>query len=574
MTAPATAIRPVRVGLALALLLLAGPLEGQQRQIHIRHMEVQYNALRSGRVEVTETFRVRFDGQWNGLERVLEARAARADGGTRRVDLDVRGASDGDGDALRTETDRSGSTLTVRVWVPGARDADRTVVLRYRIDDGITFFDDHDEFYWNVTGQDWRVPIDSVDAYLVGPAAPDTLRVFAGSAGSRERRAAASQRDGVARFTSTAALPAGAGMTIAAWWPRGTFERPGAGERAGRWLILYGPLLLPLLAFGFMWRRWDRHGRDPRRLPITTRYEPPDRLTPGEIGVMLDESADMRDVTATLVDLAVRGHIRIEEVEGTKLLGMSLGQDYRFVRQRAELGEELNPHERLLLDALFEHGRSSVELSDLKNEFYKDLPGIRNALMDTLVGHGYYAKRPDKQRLVWLGIAGATFALMFPVGGWMAMQGAVWAPLALPLLTALPVAIFGWFMPARTMRGTRVLERALGFREFLSRVDGDRLRRMSASPELFEKGLPFAMAMGEEKRWASAFEGIYREPPRWYVGHHAGHFSPTSFVSDLGSMSTRAASAMSSSPGGSGGSGFSGGGSVGGGGGGGGGGGF
>ena len=85
-------------------------------------------------------------------------------------------------------------------------------------------------------------------------------------------------------------------------------------------------------------------------------------------------------------------------------------------------------------------------------------------------------------------------------------------------ISGLIVAAFGRIMPARTVAGARALERVLGFEEFLRRVDGDRLERVVKTPEMFEKFLPFAMAFGVERKWAKAFQGILREPPRWYVG--------------------------------------------------------
>jgi uncharacterized membrane protein len=142
-------------------------------------------------------------------------------------------------------------------------------------------------------------------------------------------------------------------------------------------------------------------------------------------------------------------------------------------------------------------------------------------------------------------------------------------------LSGLIVGVFGWFMPARTIRGTRELEKVLGFQEFLVRVEADRLDRVVKTPELFERFLPYAMALGVEDDWAKAFEEIYTEPPRWYSGPSGVHtLRPGTFTSSLGAMSTQAASVMASAPRSSGGSGFGGGGSSGGGFGGGGGGGF
>jgi uncharacterized membrane protein len=149
------------------------------------------------------------------------------------------------------------------------------------------------------------------------------------------------------------------------------------------------------------------------------------------------------------------------------------------------------------------------------------------------------------------------------------------AGIAAGMISGIIIVLFGWFMPARTIRGTRELEKVRGFQEFLSRVETDRLDRMVKTPEMFEKFLPYAMALGVEDTWAKAFDGIYKEPPRWYSGPGGVHaFRPSTLTSNLGVMSTQAASVMASAPRSSGGSGFGGGGSSGGGFGGGGGGGF
>jgi uncharacterized membrane protein len=131
------------------------------------------------------------------------------------------------------------------------------------------------------------------------------------------------------------------------------------------------------------------------------------------------------------------------------------------------------------------------------------------------------------------------------------------------------VLVFSQIMPARTVPGARAREATLGFKEFLSRVESERYKKMITSPEMFERYLPFAMAFGVGDKWARAFEDIYREPPNWYVGGQ-GHFSAINFASSINNMSSVAASSMSSSPSssGSGGGGSSGGGSGGGGGGG------
>jgi uncharacterized membrane protein len=187
-----------------------------------------------------------------------------------------------------------------------------------------------------------------------------------------------------------------------------------------------------------------------------------------------------------------------------------------------------------------------------------------------------YRSRPDTVKNRWLAAAVVLGGVIIAFGSTV---GATWLDMTpLPFVIAgaasgLIVAAFGRIMPARTVEGARALERLLGFEEFLRRVEGDRLKRVVKTPEMFERFLPFAMAFGVERKWAKAFQDIYREPPRWYLGTRSGPFDLNGFSSRLGDLSSRTQSAMSSSPRSSGGSGFSGG-SSGGGSGGGGGGGF
>jgi len=142
-------------------------------------------------------------------------------------------------------------------------------------------------------------------------------------------------------------------------------------------------------------------------------------------------------------------------------------------------------------------------------------------------------------------------------------------------LVGLILMCFAAVMPARSVAGARTLEQILGFEEFLRRVESEHLRRIIVGhPELFDRYLPFARAFGVERKWARAFEGIYREPPRWYVGPSITDFSVGRLTTRRADLTTTAGSTMTSSPRSSGGSGFGGGGFSGGGGGGGGGRGF
>jgi uncharacterized membrane protein len=339
--------------------------------------------------------------------------------------------------------------------------------------------------------------------------------------------------------------------------------------------LQWSPLLIPIVVFILAFKSWEKKGRDPKEGSYVVRYEPVDGASPAELGTLVDNTADMDDITATLVDLAVRGFIHIEEITESHLLGLSKSTDYiiRFVRDPSDRSG-LKPHEQQYLEALRSLapiGENEVKISELKNKFYGRLPRIRDAIYDRLVSSGYYLQRPDKVKTKWRIIAAFALWIGGALIGLSAKFGIVaFAPAALiaaVIATILILIVFAQIMPARTTAGARAREATLGFKEFLGRVEEQRYKTMITSPEMFERYLPFAMAFGVADKWAKAFEDIYREPPQWYSGG-AGSFNAMSFSHSISSMSSAAANNMSSSPSssGSGGGGSSGGGSGGGGG--------
>jgi len=563
---------------ALAIVAGANPAAAQ-RTLEITKFEAHIIVNTDGSVDVTEMITARFHGKWNGIYRTVPVDYHTPQGFNWSLQLSETSATSNDGASLKLESSRMDHYQKFKLWVPGAEDATRIVWFHYRAANGLRFFDDHDELYWNITGDEWDVPIQSASAEVTLPEGAAGIRAMAfnGVYGSMARDAKVKIDGRTVRVRMPKALGFHEGVTAVVGWNTGLVARPTAADKVRGFLTVNWPLLLPLPVLFGMLALWWRKGRDPRKRPVAVQYEPPEGMSPAEAGVLIDERADLRDVTATLVDLAVRGYLRIEEREDSKLFGLIKDKEFVFhrLKPRAEW-TVLVPHEQLLLDGLFEGDAQSVELSDLENEFYRSMSGIKQAVTRRLVEKGHYRADPASVRSRWK--VGAVFLgfLTFMTGGVLSAKLG-FTPLPFMVagaLIALIVGLVGHLMPARTVSGTRTLEKVLGFEEFLSRVEKENYARVVKTPEMFERFLPYAMAFGVEKKWAKAFQDICREPPRWYSGGNMTAFDTRSFTSRMSALSSSAASAMTSSPRSSGGSGFSSGGSSGGGSGGGGGGGF
>jgi hypothetical protein len=368
-------------------------------------------------------------------------------------------------------------------------------------------------------------------------------------------------------------------------------------------LILILFLATPIGVSSYMfWLFWTR-GRDPERDSISVQYEPPDNLTPGECGTLVDNAVALRSITATITDLSVKGYLTIEQKEKSESPGDHLDYVFHLTKPPADWAN-LKPHEREVLTSIFfptnpllmlsqalsqlqnaekaaghealssftsrvgtkarevsdqyrvisgasDAVRDSVALSDLQDHFALHLTAIRNAVFDRLVAGGYYGSRPDRIRMNY-GVTGFFLGcLMAVIGGVLAAPTKI-ASVVLVLTGLFTSAIilgFGWFLPARTSTGAQALAKVLGFREFLGRVEKDHIERIEKTPELFEKYLPYAMALAIENRWTQAFAKITVTPPQWYRGKPRDGFLPMHLTNDLNQMSNKTGNMLTSSPG-------------------------
>ena len=554
--------------LGALLALTASPTSAQRREQQLKKFVSDIVIAPDGDVDVTENITFHFiGGPWHGIYRKIPIEYSGPNGMNYTLFLDVKRVSDENGQTLRYESSRERQYRKLKIFIPNADNSTHTISIEYAVSDALRFFDEHDEFYWNVTGDEWDVPIESASAHIVFPSNATGLRAnaYTGAYHSRGREAVAEIVGTGVDVATTSPLGIHEGLTVAVACDKGVFKEPSQLSLVWRFLRSNWPLAIPFLAFFLMFRLWWLRGRDPRLRPIAAQYEPPDQLSPGEVGTLIDNSMDMRDITASIVDLAVRGFIVIEQQTKDHLLGLTHSKEYLFhlKKPQAEWGI-LKAHEQQLLAGLFSTGNAgdTVSLADLQNHFYKNIPSIKDQVFASLVGKGYYAKRPDSVRSNYIVFGFIAGFILIAGGNWLAKySGMASLPFVIAgILSGIIICGFGWFMPARTQTGARALEGVLGFEDFLAHVEADRFNRTIKTPEMFEKFLPFAMALGVEKNWSKAFQGIYTQPPQWYQGSYGPVFYPNMFVSDLNSMSTLAGTAMASAPRSSGGSGFGGGG--------------
>ena len=564
---------PARASLLLlaTILALAAPLAAKSWRISNFQDTITVNP--DGSALVNETIAFTFDGEFHGIHRTIPIEYPGPDGTNYQLFVDITSITDETGAKLKYDSSTSGADRDLKIYIPNAVDATRTVEIAYRVRNGTRFFDDHDEFYWNVTGNDWPVPIDHATATVHFPdAASGSLRAqaFTGVYGSTEQGATAKVEGANVEFETNNPLPMRGGMTIDVYIPKGILKAP-SGFTKFFWFIGANPaVFLPLVTLAVMLVLWWYKGRDPNPgMSVAPMYEPPPGISPAEAGTLLDDRIHPRDITSTIVDLAVRGYLKIEETDEKGILFHN--KDYIFhLLQKRQDWSGLAPHEQVMLENIFAGDALDTRLSSLKNRFYTAVPVIREDIMSALKLKGIYTLDPESANAY---SAGAAVCILVPFAifqfmGWADFFSSIPVVIVCVLIAAVIWWLFAREMTAKTLKGSRTHIAVLGFQEFMNRVDAERLKTMP--PTTFEKFLPYAMALGVEHHWAQAFSGIVKDPPTWYAapaGYGYGMmFNPILFSSSMHGMATDmhqvfvSAPRASSSGSGFGGGGFGGGG--------------
>lgn len=557
--------RVPRLVLILLLFFQVAPAGAETRSYSIEAFKVSIQVNPNSSLLVQETIAFAFRGSHQGISRTIPIRYDRQ-GFDSDLRVDRIHVLDDGGKPLKTQISYGGRSVKIKAWVPGAQDATRTVTILYRVRGGLLAFDDHDELYWNVTGTEWAAPIREAEAVVGLPqtVAMGSVRVTAstGPFGAAATDYTLDQAERVLLFRTTRPLGIREGLTVVVGWPKGHVRFPSPAQRLG-WLLLDEPWLgLPLLVFAGCFIAWRRLGRDPLGArSVKPEYEPPAGLRPGEAGTIVDEIVHPRDVVATVVDLAVRGHVHIKQVTTGALFKET---DYLFTLTKPWLGDpDIADFEVIVLAQVFGHRGVTDHrlLSEIRRDSQAIFPPIRDQLYRDLVTQKYFLASPQSVRRFWGAIGGVFVTapvVLALVGEENLLGGYVSLLLLLALvLSGLVVLAFARVMPRKTFKGARARLQILGFQEFLERAERDRLQRLPL--ETLHKWLPYAIALGVEEAWISNFEGFAVAAPAWYES--VAPFTMSSYARSIRHFGRDAHQAWLTSARGSGGSSWSGGGS-------------
>ncbi|MEH6546964.1 MAG: DUF2207 domain-containing protein, partial [Sneathiella sp.] len=515
-------------------------------------------------------------------------------------------------------------------------------VLKYKSTRQIGFFTDFDELYYNITGNGWAFEIEKASGRIHLPAGADVLKASAytgyqGEAGSNYSRQ--NYTDGVA-FQTTRALASQQGLTIAVSWPVGFVEKPTEIDQAAFFLrdnaVLFSGIIGLIILFLYYIIVWIRVGKDPEPGTIIPLFEPPSGYSPASVRYIVKMAFDNKVFAAAIVSMAVKGYLKIEEdMDGIYTLRKTEGRDkpspgekaiarYLFPNNRTSIELKQENHQTLqnAKSGLQSWLRTEFETIYFRNNKAYFLPGlvISAIVFVTMIAtsddpgsmafialwlsiwtiaiyflirrswrawQAFFSGRSTRTLIV--AIISSVFAIPFVIGEFVGLSTftGISSPFAAALFAALQLINMSFYhlLKAPTQLGRKMMDNFAGFSEFLSVAEKDRMNFANPperTPELFEKFLPYALALDVEQAWSEQFsdklqlsaQGPWSREykPNWYRGRHFSTDNLTGFSSSLSNGFTSAISSASTSPGSS--SGSSGGGSSGGGGGGGGGGGW
>ena len=419
-----------------ASLIGAGPAYAGFSE-HIADYRSDVTIETDGTIEVHETIVYDFGVvPKHGIYRTIPVRTDQSgkDGYDRVYPLTVVSVSGSADTPAQYTVEDDGDNQRIKIGDPDRTiSGEHTYDIVYRVRGAMNAFADHDELVWNAVGVEWPVPIDKASAVVHAPADITQFLCTSGSLGSFLPCDSASSNGPTAEF-SKASLNPYEGMTFTVALPKGVIvpspkpileERfsftsafrvtPATGGISGGLLAVLALLVIFLVCKFGRDRRYAGSAVDAAYGPASgdgadggpevsaplregetpVEFVPPDGLRPGELGTLIDFDAGTLDVTATIIDLAVRGYLKIEEVDKE---WYQFKHDWKLTKLPKE--DPLKQYERSLYSGLFKDG-DEVKLSDLKNTFAERMSKVRAQLMDDAMSQKWFTRKPGTVKVLW-----------------------------------------------------------------------------------------------------------------------------------------------------------------------------
>lgn len=509
----------------------------------IKKFQSDIRVAANGNLDVAEVITISFDkaSERHHFYRIIPTIYDRAKS-AHTVDVKVRNVSIDGGKPVPWSTWAAGREVNLRIGDESEQfDGTHRFEIVYEVHKGVDFVNGAPELFMNVTGDRWPFPIDSAEVTVSLPKGTDLSRVsrslqMIGAQPAQETIKIEPTPAGDSFFGQTGNIAPGHGVVLHIGMPRGTVVPPSVlQEFVWHLQNSYQVLVLPAATIILLSAWWFFYGRDPIA-GKTSGWRPPEGLTPAEVGTLIDERCDLTDVVSTVIDLAVRGYIKIRVVPFNGFLYLS-NRDYEFTSLKSAKDRELKPHEQLFLTLLFGMSNTTY-VSALRAQFAEYLPYLKRQIYTSLVEGGYFARDPDVDRKNFLSVGAAVItvgvALMlastYHIGGTATALGCI--------LSGLVLLCAANAMPKRTTEGVRAVEQIKSFRNFLVFGDKNDLETVAREEtNEFNRFLPHAIVLGVSDHWARVFKDSLHAYPEWFEIDKAllpEEFSSLQFVTDLG----------------------------------------
>ncbi len=407
-------------------------------------------------------------------------------------------------------------------------DRSANIVIEYRVNGGLRVYPDGDQLWWiGVTEEKYGYAVNAstIRVNLPPEYAPrpeiDPVVTYGAQAnvtveGSTVIATAINGVNPDEAFEIRVQYPHNTNARVAVW--QASFDEQRAFDETVRpWIdigTLLGGFLLALFGPAFTYYRWFTRGRDPKIGPVPQYIsERPSDLPPALVGTLVDENAELRDIVSTLIDLADRGYLSIEESDKAQ---------FHF-RRLNESTEGLRKYEAYFINRFFGK-KDTVSLSTLKNKFYTHIPKLQTMVYEELVKEGMFKQSPEQVRSGWI-VLGA-FLLMGGIGFSVVLfelaESMSYALMCLPagiVISGLAMLVAASAMPSKTQKGAEEAAKWNAFREYMRNLQ--QYQDVESAAQNFSRFLPYAVAFGFERSWIKRFEKVDTVGmPPWYYPRH------------------------------------------------------